>query len=356
MRIFLDIGHPAHVHYFRNFIQLMHKKGHEFLISARDKEVSQILLRNYNIPYFDRGKGSNNLIGKLGYLFKANALIFRKAKIFNPDLFISFASPYAAQVATLMHKPHISFTDTENAKLGILSFAPLTECIITPDTFKGSFGSKHILFRGFMELSYLHPNYYKPDKNIFNILGLNGLESFAVLRFISWGANHDIGQSGIPDNKKIELTLRLAKDMRVFISSEGNLPEKLNKYKIQISPEKMHDVLASASIYIGEGATMASECAILGTPSIYVNSLTAGTIESQQNYGLLFGYRNFDGVFSRVEELLCNPNLGLEFAEKRDRMLNEQIDVSAFIVWFIENYPESFEIIKQNPDYQDRFR
>ena len=35
----------------------------------------------------------------------------------------------------------------------------------------------------------------------------------------------------------------------------------------------MHNALKYASLFVGEGATMASECAILGTPAIYVNSL-----------------------------------------------------------------------------------
>ena len=36
-------------------------------------------------------------------------------------------------------------------------------------------------------------------------------------------------------------------------------------------------------------------------------------------------------------------------------MLKEKIDVTAFMVWFIENYPESAKIMKENPDYQLRF-
>ena len=127
----------------------MQKKGHEFLISARNKEVSQSLLMNYGISYFDRGRGSDNLLGKAAYAIKADSLIFKKANGFKPDLFLSFASPYASHVAKLMNKPHISFTDTENARLGILSFSPFTDCIVTPDAFKGSFGSKHVLLQGF---------------------------------------------------------------------------------------------------------------------------------------------------------------------------------------------------------------
>ena len=356
MRILIDIGHPAHVHYFRNFIQLMQKKGHEFLISARDKEVSQSLLMNYGIPYFSRGKGSNILSGKVAYVFKADRLIYKRAKVFKPDLFLSFASPYAAHVATVMNKPHISFTDTENARLGIMSFSPFTDCIITPDAFKGNFGSKHVKFKGFMELCYLHPKYFQPNKAVLLELGLTEKGSFALLRFVSWGANHDIGQSGIPDASKIELAKKLSKKMKVLISSECKMPEELIRYKIQISPEKIHDILALATIYVGEGATMASESAMLGTPAIYVNSLTAGTIEEQQNYGLLFSYRNYDGVLSKVEELIDNSSMKQEFIKKRDKMLNDQIDVTSFMVWFVENYPESFKIMRENPEYQERFR
>jgi len=37
-------------------------------------------------------------------------------------------------------------------------------------------------------------------------------------------------------------------------------------------------------------------------------------------------------------------------------MLKDKIDVTAFLVWFIENWPESFNIMKENPDYQYRFK
>lgn len=37
MKIFIDIGHPAHVHYFKIFIWLMHKNGHSIFISVRER-------------------------------------------------------------------------------------------------------------------------------------------------------------------------------------------------------------------------------------------------------------------------------------------------------------------------------
>jgi hypothetical protein len=37
-------------------------------------------------------------------------------------------------------------------------------------------------------------------------------------------------------------------------------------------------------------------------------------------------------------------------------MIKDKIDVTAFMVWFIENYPESKRIMKENPDYQYKFK
>ncbi|MGB4094454.1 MAG: hypothetical protein WBJ99_01295, partial [Bacteroidales bacterium] len=72
--------------------------------------------------------------------------------------------------------------------------------------------------------------------------------------------------------------------------------------------------------------------------------------------GLLFGFRNSDGVLEKSIELLNTPNLKQEYQQRRQKMLSDKIDVTAFMVWFVENYPESAKIMKENPDYQWRFR
>jgi hypothetical protein len=45
-----------------------------------------------------------------------------------------------------------------------------------------------------------------------------------------------------------------------------------------------------------------------------------------------------------------------EWQQKREIMLKDKIDVTAFLVWFVENYPESKEIMKENSDYQYNFK
>ena len=115
MNILIDICHPAHVHYFRNIIKIMEKKGYEFLIIARDRNCIIDLLRYYNVPFISRGKGRKSVIGKLIYALKAYFIIFKSSIKFKPDMFISQGGVYTAPIAFVNRKPHISTEDTENA-------------------------------------------------------------------------------------------------------------------------------------------------------------------------------------------------------------------------------------------------
>ena len=151
-----------------------------------------------------------------------------------------------------------------------------------------------------------------------------------------------------------------SKYAKVFISSEGELPADLKEYQINIPPERMHDVLAYSALLYGESSTMASECACLRTPAIFHDNAGRGyTHEEEKEYGLIFNYsESLDSQERSLQkgiDLLNSPLKKQKFQKKRQRMLSEKIDLTAFIVWFVENYPSSAKKIKESPNYQDRF-
>jgi predicted glycosyltransferase len=359
MKIFIDIGHPAHVHYFKNFIKIMESKGHSFFVSARKRSIIFDLLEKYKIPFFNRGKGSDAIIGKLFYMFDADFKLISKAIKLKPQVFISFASPYAAQTAWLLRTPHIVIDDTEHARFGHLFYKPFSSVFLNPSCFKKDFGKRQIRFNSYSELFYLHPNYQATYPDIFTLLGISEKDKFVLLRFVSWKAGHDIGHSGLDLATKRQLVnMFVGKDYKVIISTEGeNTDPFFDRYMIKISPDLIHQVMAHADLLITEGATMASECAMLGTPAVYVNSLDAGTLREQEDkYQLIYGFRSSKGVLGKVSELINTPNLKETYQLRQQKMLSEKIDPTAFLVWFIENYPESVKIMKENPGYQDRFK
>ncbi len=339
----------------------MEKGGHSFLIISRNKEIEHYLLNNNNIPFIDRGKGSNSLIGKGLYFFKAIPFIYHKLIKFKPDILISFGTPYPAIVSKLIGKDHISINDTEHAKMHHLLTDPFSKYILTPSCYKKDLGPKQIQFNSYMELCYLHPKYFTPDASILSFLNIKKDEKFVIMRFVSWNASHDIGHSGLIYDMKYKAVKEFSKYAKVFITSEADLPPELKIYQIKIPPEKMHDVLFYASLLYGESATMASESACLGTPAIYLDNDGRGyTDEQEKKYNLVFNLS--ESIEDQVKSIklginiLVKTNYKMELRENHKKLLVEKIDVTSFIVWFIENYPESVRIIRVNPDFQYNFR
>ena len=272
MKILIDINHPAHVHYFRNFSKIMQSNGHDVLFVSRDKEMAQRLLNLYQIEYINRGKGKDGKIGKFLYLLYADYKLLQIASSFKPDLFLNFLHPYPSQVAALLGKPSLVFSDTEHAKLHHQLTVPFATKVFTPACYRTDLGEKQVRFNGYMELAYLHPAYYKPNPEILELLQVNEGEKYVIVRFVSWAAAHDFDHIGMSLANKRKAVQALSKLARVFITSEGQLPEDLEPYRISIPFDKMHDAIYYSSLLFGESATMASEAAILGTPSIFMDN------------------------------------------------------------------------------------
>lgn len=355
MKILIDIGHPGHVHLLKNFAFKMQENGHKVLFTCRDKEFEIYLLEHYGFDYISFGKKYKSLWGKLFGLLKFDLQETITAFKFKPDLFLSAGSMYAAHASFLYRKPHFAFEDTFNMEQ-VKLYLPFTQAIFVSKSGEAPLNpSKMVKYAGFHELAYLHPNQFIPDPNITQDLGIKKNEKYIILRFVSWNASHDVGQSGIPMQYKEKIIETLSSYAKIFISAESKLPEKLQQYQLKIAPEKIHDVLAGAILFIGEGATMASECAMLGTPAIYVNSLDAFTIQDQEHYGLLFNYRTPEKILDKALELLQTNNLTEIFKQRQKKMINDKIDVTAFLLWFVENYPKSMDTMHNNIDYERRF-
>ena len=73
-------------------------------------------------------------------------------------------------------------------------------------------------------------------------------------------------------------------------------------------------------------------------------------------YAIHFLPENYNEMLGKIQTLLKLSNLKQEWRNRRKKMLSEKIDVTAFLIWFVENYPESHEVMKNNQNYQVRFK
>jgi predicted glycosyltransferase len=359
MKILISLGHPAHVHYFRNFIIEMKNRGHQFLLIAKDKEVTYSLLNAYNFDYVPFGRKKKSLLGKAFDLFLDDVKLLRHSLRFRADIYISFSSVIAGHISWLLNRPHIVFDDTEHSKLEHIMYKPFASSIVTPSFFMKDMGKKQIKIDSFFELCYLHPNYFMPDDSILKTLGVKHNEKFVLLRFISWDAVHDKGQSGISMDIKMKAVSELSKYARVFISSEAPLPECLLKYQIKMPPEKIHDVISISSLFFGESGTMAVESALLGTPSVRVSTLASSLgnfKELKEKYQLVEYYSSGEDGLDKALELIKDDNSKTRWRHKRDLLIKDKLDFTSFIIWFVENYPKTRNLIKESPILLNQFK
>ena len=360
MRVLIDIGHPAHVHYFRNLTSDLVGKGNEVLFTTRDKEVTLDLLIHHNLNFINFGKPYKGTLGKMMGLGAFNTRLLAVAIKYKPDIFLSAGSMYAAQVAWLLRKPHITIEDTYNIEQ-VRLYRPFTRAILTGDYFHPEMGKREIRYSGYQELAYLHPNQFTPDKSVLEELGVAPDEKYVILRFVSWEATHDRGHKGMSKENKTRAVCEFEQFAKVFISSEKSLPSNLYDHRMKIHPARMHHAIAFASLLFGESSTMASEAAALGTPSIYLNdNSTYYTRDEEGKYELVSNYsespEDQEKAIRKGCDLLRVDGLKDEWRRRRDIMLKDKIDVTAFLVWFVENYPESARTMRENPDYQYNFK
>jgi predicted glycosyltransferase len=331
--ILIDLCHPGDVHLFRRAGLAWQAQGHRVLYSSLDRETNAYLLEHYGLPHRMIWRRRPSKLALLAELLLRPWPLLRLIREVKADLVVSFGSMTAAFAAWLWRKPAITLTDTEHATEQHALFKPFSTLIVTPDVYRGEFGAKQVRYRGYHELFYLHPHEFTPDWKELEPLGLIRDAPFFVVRFVAWGATHDIGARGLGRDEKRDLLRMLAGRGRVLLSVEGVRVDPEFAPMVSIfPPEKVHHLLAFAQLYVGEGATMASEAAVLGTPAIYVNSLTMGYIEDEQRYGLVHHFTNGRAALSKVRELLATPDLKSRYAERRARLLADKINPTPWLV------------------------
>lgn len=363
LRILIDIGHPAHVHYYRNLAGILEHKGHNVIWTVKEIDVVKRLLDFYGFSYTVFPKKARGIIGKIIRQFQYDWKLLGICKREKIDIAIG-SSVTISHISKISGLKSIVFDDDDDDIQPFVTWfsTPFASHIASPDAMKGKRKRKDTLYYpGYHELAYLHPRYFQPDPSVLDETGIKKNEPFFIMRFNAFRAHHDIGVNGLSLAQKLELIDILKPHGKIFITTEENMEQELRSYQLPVSPEKIHSLMAFAGMFLGDSQTMTSEAAVLGTPAVKCNTL-AGKLsvpnELEHKYGLCYSFQpvEFHLMKEKVRELLQKPKLKEEWAEKRRIMLSEKIDVTAFWAWMIDSYPQSLETLKKNPEYQSYFR
>ncbi len=306
-------------------------------ITARDKDRSIELLDAFGLPYrqISTQKSGGGLVVEM---VQRTARLLGVARRFRPDVMTGIMGPSIALAGAVTRVPAIVFYDTEFAVQTNRFVYPLASSICTPDCYQGPVRGRHVQYRGYHELAYLHPRRFRPDPARLSQFGVSAGEPYSIVRFVSWQAVHDRRERGLTPRQKRQLTEVLGRHGRVLISSEAPLPPELADLAVRGPVEEIHHLIAHAQLVVGESATMASEAAVLGVPAVFIATTSRGYIDDEERrYGLVrhFIEDDYDAAVTTIEELLIKPRA--EFASARSQLIQEKVDVTAWMIDYFEN-------------------
>ena len=367
MNILIQLSHPAHFHLYRNVAKNLMADGHKVYILIKTKDILEDLLQQSGLPYCNILKDAHRK-SKLGILWDMivrDWRMLRFVKKNNIDL-LTGSTVEVAQVGWLTRRFRVNTGEDDMNVVPLFPkmAGPFMDTILSPRVCNNySLEPYSVKYESYHELAYLHPHHFEADKKIVEKY-FSADSPYFIMRFSSLNAYHDGGIKGINTEIAEELINILKPHGRIYITSERELEPQFEPYRIKINTLDMHHVMAFADLYIGDSPTMAAEAGVLGVPFVRYNDFV-GRIgylnELEDVYGLGYGIKaseqdSAEKMYAVVKDILQMPGRKQEWQIRREKMMSEKIDYAQFLTWFIENYPESKRIVREDPDYQFRFK
>jgi len=363
MRFLIEINHPAHVHYYRNLANDLQARGHNIYWVVKDNDICKKLMDFYGLSYTILKGKPDNLIGKalmqLYYDYKLIAI--SKTRNINIALGTSISATHLSKIIKVKSF-FFEDDDDEVIPLSVKIGHPFATHLLSPDCLKGKQKRKDVIYYpGYHELAYLHPKRFIPNPDVLQEFGIELYDNVFLVRFNVFKAHHDVGINGLSLDQKLQLIERLKPHGKIFITTERNIEPELKEFQLIINPEKIHSLMAYSTVFISESQTMTSEAAVLGVPSLRCNSFAGrlSTLEElEHKYGLTYAYQptDFNKMLDKLDDFLSMPDLREEWQKRMRIMLEDKIDVTSFWTWFIDNYPESVEMIRDEEDFWGQFK
>ncbi len=338
MNILFDLGHPAHVHLFKNFISYLKVNGHLVVVTSRDKDVSNELLDHYGIEHVSISSAQDNFLGLFKELILRDYRLYQMNRKYKFDLAFG-CSPSISHLSLVSNVKSFNFSEDDDDYTLLYTWLayPFTTKIINHNGVRyRRFGSKRIFHNAYQKLAYLHPNNFTPSIDKLSKYGLKPYD-YILIRRSALKAHHDLKATGL-QGKVWDKVSSVTKDCRLVFSNEVDK-------KHQIEPWDMHDVLSFAKFVVTDSLSMSVEASVLGVPVIRYNSFEGKSTvlnELENKYGLACGYNSNKAgseklLIEKIKEFLSAKDLNKTWQSRRNKMLQKKEDLNEWMINFFEN-------------------
>ena len=271
MRILIDIVHQADVNFFKNAIDALNMRQVDIDIVARPRgKVVDILNSELELykPFTSIGRHYNSTIGKMFGLIARNIYLLKFLRGKNYNIYTSLGSFYLGFAAYFYRKPLVLFVDDYDYKLAYYLCKLSADYLVMPECIPPT-GKNILKYKGFKELAYLHPNYFKPDRKALEQYGLTP-DNYVFIREV---ARVSLNYKNLQQTDLPEIIHRLNKlGLDAVLSLEDKTRADSLKDNCIVLEEPVDDIfslMSFALFTVSSGDSMARESCLVGTPTIY---------------------------------------------------------------------------------------
>ncbi len=368
-RYLFAVNHPSQFHMFKNLARKLLDDGNHCVFFIQQRGIIEDLVKGCGFEY--RFAVSplwrEKLNGKLGIY--ARGIIHISQSYFrilsyclrNRVDFLMGTDVPITHVAKLLRKISVVFTDDDHyfiEEFCKLAMPFATHVVASNVVDLGKWKQKKIGYDGNQKTAYIHPAYFKPDRDV---LAKHGLEEdrFTIIRLVTFGAMHDAVnqvQTGLNAGFLEEIIPYLSSIGKVVINAEqGDYPE-FSEHCLKLDPSDMHSLLYYARLLLTDSQSMHVEAGLLGTPSIRTNKWVddvrvmsvVSYMEDMCGLGISISPQKPDEVIRKVKDY-SQAGVKQQWQEKRDKFFEDNTSLTDFLYWFVTEYPESLHEYKQDP-------
>lgn len=356
--------HPAKVHLFKATINALLERGDKVEVVITGRDILEELVIEQGWEYtkiFSNGRKVGFLhiyISAAIFLILSVLRLLWLTKFEKYDFFVT--DDVLTFLGRLKGVPSIFATDDDLSAVPE-SFILMMSAnyIFAPNICDlGKYNHKKLGYYGYKSLAHLHPKRFKPEKE--KIPADFRDKAYFFIRTVSATSTHDVGKRGISDDTLRKIIDRLKPHGKIILNSERELPRDLEIYQLDFNKNDVSHYVYHSSLFISDSTTMCAEAAVLGVPAIEHDDWFADFkqyFELHEKYELLYGYgiEEEEMMLSKIDEILTMDNHRDVFQKRKELMLTDKIDVSAFLIWFLNDYPKSVEVYFSDKKSQLRF-
>ncbi len=336
MKISPLVIHPHHIDFFENLHNELRGKGHDVLCFVRDDDVNREYIQDSDITHSFYGSGPKGYLPDFVSRYKNQFSLARKLFSFKPDLIFSVNSIPYSTFNSIFNIYSVTFLDRRLQKKDEKKIFRHADKIVTPDCYPFEVPSdKQVSHSSYHPFAYLHPNRFEADPTVLDDLTVEP-NDYVLVSFASRSWEGFTEEDLLTRKEKIDIVREISEYRKVLLDGRGSVPEPLEEYVPSIPLRSYNQLMANSELVVGDDPIICGEAGVLGIPWIFISESSAPTLEEQEiQYEIGTQVESIEKA-DELAEMLLTGEVEPDFENAREKILNDKIDLTEWMVKFVE--------------------